>query len=326
MVVVYHALDLWAERTIQSSADAIWPNGSAGVDIFFVISGFVMVISAQRIAGRDSAWRVFLRHRLQRIVPLYWIATTAKVALVLALPAVASHTQLSVPYVLGSYLFLPVQNWRGDFVPVLPVGWTLTYEMLFYLLVVLALALRKPILWIALPGLVLFAALGAYDPKGFASTVVLEFLYGVGLGLTVQRCARLPAPVAAILLATGFVALLLMPGSTLLQPIYWGLPAFAIVLGAIVLEPVLAPVLPLWLLAAGDASYATYLTHGFVVTVVARIVIAMPLTSGLSLTVIIAASLVLSAAAGHFVYTWLERPLLRRLRQNRKHVSALPAE
>ena len=84
LVVAYHAVNTWSLHALDSTAGKVWPNGSAGVDIFFVISGLVMVLSADRLAGRPDAWRTFARQRIVRIVPLYWVMTTAKVAAVLA--------------------------------------------------------------------------------------------------------------------------------------------------------------------------------------------------------------------------------------------------
>ena len=76
MVVAYHAFDLWAVRITQSSG-GYWTNGAAGVDIFFVISGFVMVVSSRKLVGQPGAALTFMRHRIVRIVPLYWLLTTS---------------------------------------------------------------------------------------------------------------------------------------------------------------------------------------------------------------------------------------------------------
>jgi peptidoglycan/LPS O-acetylase OafA/YrhL len=116
-----------------------WENGAAGVDIFFIISGFVMVISSRRFVDRAGTWLIFLRHRAVRIVPLYWLLTTVKIIAVAILGGVVLRTGLGFNFVTGSYLFLPVTDSAGHFRPVLPVGWTLTYEFLFYLLFAAAL-------------------------------------------------------------------------------------------------------------------------------------------------------------------------------------------
>src|SRR3954449_4929921 len=78
LVVLYHAFELWGLRVDPAAPGVKWNNGAAGVDIFFAISGFVMVISARRLVGRPGAWLVFLWHRVIRIVPLYWLLPTLK--------------------------------------------------------------------------------------------------------------------------------------------------------------------------------------------------------------------------------------------------------
>ena len=156
LVVVYHVFDMWALRMDPSAPGTGWVNGAAGVDIFFVISGFVMVVSSRRLATQPRAWRTFIQHRIVRIVPLYWLLTTAKLLLVFFLADLALRSNLEFDYVARSYLFLPVVDGAGHFRPLLPVGWTLTYEFVFYLLFALALALRVDVLRVLVPGLGLF--------------------------------------------------------------------------------------------------------------------------------------------------------------------------
>jgi exopolysaccharide production protein ExoZ len=316
LVVAFHAVDAWSLRVLGRSADTVWPNGSAGVDIFFVISGLVMVISANGIADRQGAWRIFLHQRIIRIVPLYWIMTTAKVIAVLALPALVMRTRLDLPYVVGSYLFLPVTDSMGSMFPVLPVGWTLNYEMLFYLLVAVALALRRPILLIATPVLAVFAldSIGG-GLGGFANTIVVEFLFGVLIGTAVRHGRRLPFWPAVSLLGLGFVFIVTLPVVTgILRPITWGLPAACIVAGAVALEDQLSGMIPRSLRNAGDASYSIYLMHPFVIPVV-FLVVARTLPETLWLPATICAGLLASIGIGRIGFIWIERPLLRWLRR-----------
>lgn len=316
LVVAFHAVNTWSQHALDHTTDELWPNGSAGVDIFFVISGLVMVLSADRLAGRPGACLTFVRQRLVRIVPLYWVMTTAKIAAVLSVPSLVFRTRLDLPYVVGSYLFLPVRDSAGDLFPVLPVGWTLTYEMLFYALVSLALLLGWPILVVAGPALgALIVAAITLGSDGFANTIVAEFVFGVMVGIGVRRGVRLPPVIAYVLLGAGFAVLLAGPVvSGVLRPVTWGVPAWFIVAGAVALEDRLAPKLPRWLLDAGDASYSIYLMHLFVVPVVYIFVAKLaPATLWLPLTVV--GSLVASAAVGRFGYIWIEKPFLHWLRR-----------
>ena len=121
LVVVYHAFDMW---DLRIGPGLSWTNGAAGVDIFFVVSGFVMVVSSQRLLSQPRGWLTFMRHRIVRIVPLYWLLTTLKLALVVFFADLALRSNLDLDYVVRSYLFLPVVDSAGHFRPLLSVGWT----------------------------------------------------------------------------------------------------------------------------------------------------------------------------------------------------------
>jgi peptidoglycan/LPS O-acetylase OafA/YrhL len=317
LVVTFHAVDSWGRHVLDRAGDQIWPNGGTAVDIFFVITGLVMVISADHFADRSAGWRIFVRRRIIRIVPLYWIMTTAKIVAVLAFPTLVMRTRLDLPYVVGSYLFVPIQDSVGQLMPVLPVGWTLTYDMLFYALVAVALALRVQVLRVAGPVLSIFALFAiSAGSVGFANTIAIEFVFGVLIGVSIKRGIRVPFPVAASMLGFGFVIILTGPVVTaLLRPITWGIPAAFIVAGAVMLEERLSALLPRRLLDAGDASYSIYLMHPFVIPLI-FIVVSKTVPVTLWLPGIIGLGLVASAAVGRLGFVWIERPLLRWLRQS----------
>jgi exopolysaccharide production protein ExoZ len=326
LVVAYHAVDQWTTHVPGYLTGDYWPNGSAGVDIFFVISGLVMTISVQRNAGRlHPAW-TFCRDRVIRIVPLYWVITTLKIIAVLAAPALAARTTLEPLYVLGSYALLPVHDATGVIRPVLPVGWTLSYEMFFYILVAAALLLRVPLGRICIPVLLIFVAMAFVGPEdGFANTMAAEFLFGLAIGNTVPWLQSLRPAIGATIGLIAFGLLLVAPVvDGLVRPLTWGVPAACIVAAVVSLEMSIRHHLPRWLLEAGNASYATYLTHGFVIPAVFILCSrSLPLDwVGLSGTIIV--GLVVSAVAGQVTHLVIEQPLLLRLRA-RRPVSTLPA-
>jgi exopolysaccharide production protein ExoZ len=317
LVVAYHAFDMWGARVSATAPGVSWTNGAAGVDIFFVISGFVMVASSRRIATLPRAWWTFIQHRIVRIVPLYWLLTTAKLLLVFLFADLALRSNLDFDYVARSYLFFPVVDGAGHFRPLLPVGWTLTYEFLFYLLFALALALRVDVLRVLVPGLGLLVVIALLRTEGWPAwtilfnTIVVEFIFGVVLAKLTLQGRRLSAGVAACIVVAGFALILVIPeGSEHLRAITWGVPALAIVAGAVSLEGRVAAALPRWLLALGDASYSIYLTHGFALPVLGLVVIffhgsALPAEA---LTVL--ACLVVGAIVGWIVYVAVERPIM----------------
>jgi exopolysaccharide production protein ExoZ len=326
LVVAYHAVEQWTTRVPGYPAGDYWPNGSAGVDIFFVISGLVMTISVRRNSGRHNAAWTFSRDRIVRIVPLYWIITTLKIAAVLAAPALASRTTLEPFYVIGSYAFLPVHDALGIIRPVLPVGWTLTYEMLFYILVAGALLIRAPLGRVCIPSLLAFAAIAFVGPPdGFANTIVVEFVFGVAIGNAIPWLQSLPKALGAVIGTIAFALLLVVPIiDGLARPLTWGLPAACIVAAVVSTEMTIRQHLPRWLLGAGNASYATYLTHGFAVPAVFVLCARSVSLDRIGLGGMIICCLVASAIVGQITHIVVERPLLLRLRTSRP-ISTVPA-
>ena len=284
-----------------------------------------MVVASRRLVGRAGGWLTFLQHRIVRIVPLYWLITTAKIAAVLLLPMLVMRTSLDLGFVVRSFLFLPVVDSAGHFRPVVSVGWTLTYEFLFYLFFAAALAMRIDVLRVVIPGLGLIATLALFrtdtwpDWTILFDTIVIEFVFGVVLGKWTLQGYRLPLPIAAGLVVGGFVLILIMPfASENLRVLTWGIPAFAIVAGSVSLEPVLAPALPRWILTLGDASYSIYLSHGFVLPAF-MLVVGRMVSAGLGaevLTLVLCVSV--SSIAGWILFVGAEKPMLRALRRDTK--------
>lgn len=321
LVVLYHAIDMWGERIDPSATGVGWNNGAAGVDIFFVISGFVMVISSRRLIGQSGAWQTFLWHRIVRIVPLYWLLTSIKIAAVMLLPALVMRTGLDAAFLARSYLFLPVVDSAGHFRPVIPVGWTLTYEFMFYLLFAAALAARVEVLRIIIPGLGLIAAMALFRADTWSAwtilfnTIVIEFVFGVALAKWTLQGLRLRPAIAGTLVIGGFMAILFLPmGSEELRLLSWGIPAFAIVAGAVSLEHLVGRLLPRWLLTLGDASYSIYLSHGFVLPALV-LLIGKAAAPGLGMQILTTVlCLLVGSVVGWIVFVWIESPMLRAMK------------
>ena len=144
--VVFHHLPIFLEGKLGLTG-VVPPLllGAAGVDLFFVISGFIMVYSSEPLFGRPHAPRVFLLRRLSRIVPLYWAATSFLLGYLLLVGVAFVRVNLPWDVILTSYAFIPFPRRDGLMMPVLNVGWTLNYEMFFYL--VFAAAILLPRAW-----------------------------------------------------------------------------------------------------------------------------------------------------------------------------------
>ncbi len=332
MVVWHHATMLLEQRTFQP---VTWYNGAAGVDIFFVISGLVMTLSTARV-GRDAAAAgAFLKRRVERVVPLYWLATTAKVAGTLLLPGLALHTVGTARHVVLSYLFLPSLGPGATFEPTVVSGWTLNFEMLFYLLIAGALLLRMRTVAVV-PVLGVLALLGIlrvvppWNPLSFwTDPVLLEFAWGMVLGWAVLWSAGrrvLPQGLGWSLVlagACGFVATHSMIASVW-RPLIWGVPAMLLVGGALLLEARWGHRVPRAVLLLGDASYSIYLVHAFVLPLLEVGRLGPVLLRPERASLVGLAGMLLSGAAGLACYRWVELPMLEwfNLRRQAKAVTA----
>jgi peptidoglycan/LPS O-acetylase OafA/YrhL len=323
MVVAEHLTNLLSQRMHLTSY--IFSKGSAGVDIFFVISGLVMIVSSQSFAQKPHPARTFFQRRLERIVPLYWLATTLKLIIVFALPLLAADATPSLGRIIASYLFLPSTRGAPVF-PALVEGWTLNYEMGFYILFACALFLRVPPLRVLLPTLGAIALIAFFAKPGapgiivYDDRIVLEFLYGVLLGMAIVA-DKIPAPLpSAILLILGFVPLFtLEPTLSFTRILVWGIPALAVVTGAVGLEQKLGHLIPAWLLEIGDASYAIYLFHGFALSAIGVALTHAGLGTTTTIALITILGFIASVLIGVVIHRIIEIPLatyFRRRRQN----------
>jgi exopolysaccharide production protein ExoZ len=244
---------------------------------------------------------------------------------VLAIPALSIQGLGSHWHVVASYLFLPAFN-GGDYFPVLVAGWTLTFEMLFYFLFAAALALDLPLISFLSVTICLVAAGGAFvHPGGSAllrlfDPIVLEFLYGVLLGHAV-RAKRLPRQsICLALLICGGATLMSLASyqSIWIRPFACGLPALAVVAGAVGLESYARGWLPLWILELGDSSYSLYLTHGLVIPGFVVFITRIRLTAPLEIVGMVALGMLVCIIVGELFYRLLELPMIRFFRGRRR--------
>jgi peptidoglycan/LPS O-acetylase OafA/YrhL len=310
-----------------------WENGAAGVDIFFAISGFVISSSADSSRRSETPARLFLRRRAERIAPLYWILTSAKLIAIWMVPPGAIRDAGGAWHVLASYLFIPSQYGTLGPFPVLIPGWTLNFEALFYCLFAVALTFPRQRMSFLVCTLSLIALAGVLFPGqagilSWLNPIVVEFLFGILLYRLWQLKVRTPAWLCVAFVVGGTALIAGIPwgaAQPLLRPIVWGIPGAAIVWGLLGLEGWLNAKLGRIAAALGDASYSIYLTHGFVLPVVATLLVRLnmhhiqnPIAVGLIL-------LLSGIAGGLLVYHLIERPFIERFRRLRRSAMATSA-
>ncbi|MGO4404272.1 acyltransferase family protein [Bosea sp. RAF48] len=328
MVAIHHVQPdaaVLAERAGLSFSRSDLLPWMAGVDIFFVVSGFIMVHASQDLFGRAGAWREFLKRRLARIVPLYWAMTTLFLLVGLAVPALLNSGAPNLAQILGSYLFWPVVSTQGLVQPVYSLGWTLNYEMLFYVLFAAGLALPKR--W-TLPAVILILAVlvGIESLSGSLSLpfafwgqpIVLGFAAGMGIAMARRRGLRLHGALRVAVAAAGVAVLVAaahLPGTDgPWSGVLWrGSAAVLLMLAAGCGREGIVPVRPIMALAAvGDASYALYLVHPFVIRGMREVSLRIGLHAP---TLFIVLALTGSVLAAVLLYRCFEKPATRLVRR-----------
>jgi len=318
-VVVFHAIATGKAYLASPAATTlfkIFEYGHYGVDLFFVISGFIIYYSTER---SDPSPLQFLRRRVERIIPVYWFLTLLIVALALLMPQVFRGTNwLDIHHLVTSLFFV---SFTDGVPPLLYVGWSLEYEMFFYLLVGLLLC-RKKDTWNGV--LILFSILviagqikaipefaGHY--RFLMDPIILEFAFGV---LAAQIfCGKKIAIPGLIAVGCACIAVLLAVPAH--RAFIIGLPSTLLVLGAAYLSRTRTAPLPFETIVArlGDASYSIYLIQ--VLSLPAAGKLAARLWPAMPLDVFVAASTAATVVAAYGLYLFIEKPALDLCRQFR---------
>jgi len=307
--------------------------GAFGVDLFFAISGFIMVYSSTALFGVDGAASHFLKRRIVRIAPLYWIITAVyTVYLLHVMRHHSDHSDLLVNFAtsVGFVGYLSPSSRFGF--PIYPPGWTLDYEMFFYLCFAATLALPRRTAVAAL-GL-FFACLVVINqnyPLPFwashlASSQILEFVAGMLVAELYLAGYRLGTPASLLLILMGLCGAVCTASSMSdwqnLRGLVWG-PLAAITLAGVSLSSSKAGASPArrWFEALGGASYSLYLVHLAVFAVFAEILHADAAARHVPGTIYFSLLVVASVGAAFALYRFVERPLTRKLS---RRLSPLP--
>lgn len=316
-----------------------WPGG---VDIFFIISGFIMYFIGHRAFATPGGARDFMLKRLIRIAPIYWIFTTLMLVSIVVLGSRVAHSELSPLNVVFSYLFIPSRNAYGELLPVLALGWTLNFEMMFYVVFSLGLLLplRKGVTFVAC-AISAFAALSIMNLSRFAALdfwtnpIVMEFLFGIGLAAVYLSGFRLEKWISALLVAAA-VGLMVLAKAMRADVDYWnwrfvwmGVPAFILCAGlTLVRNQGVAHGVKKILVLGGDASYVLYLSHPFVINVVGLVWSKLKIHGNIAYIAIAMGAAVIGSILIHVYFEralsrWLTRLIFRSSR--RPSLSNAPA-
>lgn len=308
-VVFFHIIGAAKSYNIPTSLLSMFSKwGAYGVDIFFVISGFIMLYT--QIKNKRS-FLDFYRSRLIRIVPAYWFLTTVVIFIFIALPHILRELIITPKSALSSYFF--ISQFLGLEFPIVYVGWTLEWEMLFYVIFGIGLLFNSwryayTFIFVALT----IAAFVLSNP------IVLEFLAGMLIAYFYNK-DLLNKKIGGVSLAIGLSMLLLsmVPTSILSdlnRVIKWGIPSFFIVLGAVSSKQIsMKP-----LTSLGNASYSIYLVQIISIPLFYKVITTMKFSINGDIASLLC--LIFSVIAGVAMYTTVERPAINYL-SHRKLIS-----
>ncbi|MEO0977102.1 MAG: acyltransferase [Pseudomonadota bacterium] len=328
---------LMPESFIDGFGGLSW-IGHAGVDLFFVISGFIMIYVHYDDFGNRNAPFQFMVKRLIRIVPIYWLLTAAALGLLFIEPTLFYHARsLDVQWIVSSFLFFPVRSETGVATPLLGPGWTLNYEMYFYLVFAFCLLFPRkfllPFMLLLFGTSILIGELIVRE-KLFVILItnwlLLEFFLGCLIGYALKSgYNKLPLPVAMLLIVAALATLLTWIITGADQEIrgfqrfmWWGLPAASIVTAFVLCPKLVSLKVPKWLLGLGNASYSIYLTHIFTLPALALIQTRVDHIALLHPDIGIALMITISAIAGYVFYRIVEKPITNLLAQRYRSITS----
>ena len=254
--------------------------GGGGVDVFFVISGFIM---AHTSAQRPVSAAAFMRARVRRIVPLYWTVTSFVFCLAFLAPGLMKRPHSSWGEFTQSLFFVPYARDGALVDPILFLGWTLNYEMFFYLMFALGLTLPKKFSKCFTMGsiIALVGFGGLLDPvdpvaKFYTHPIMLEFCFGMLVAIVYDWFPReVSRPLRALFMVVAALGLALV----VIIPVVWrdvgrawlsGLPALMLVASCVALERSGLRMNSSLFLLMGASSYSLYLTHIFITEVMVK--------------------------------------------------------
>lgn len=321
--------------------------GCIGVDLFFVISGFIITYVANKYRGFDDGMN-FLQMRFYRINPIYYIATVICLGVYLLqiyvyhVPSTA-YMDKTISSLVDSLVIIPTSENIRSFSPLLIVGWTLSFEWLFYLLFFLLIVCNVQRKTVLLPCLILLLIgvgqlIQSEDLRlqFLTNPILLEFVLGIGICQLYLSPIKIPKWIAPSLLAIGLISYLLLirfgygnvwfylgaitGKASFNKFLLWGIPSGCIVAGCVLLEKngrLTGLFNNQWTLLLGNASYSIYLIHYIIFNALSLVYAKTNfLRQG---DIMIWLQLIIATAIAIVFYKLVEKPMLNVLQNNRKN-------
>jgi hypothetical protein len=312
-----------------------------GVDLFFIISGFLMVLTTRNFDGTSAyVWR-FAAKRMARIWPLFAVVSVVAVAVEHQGLRGFRDPSVLLPYLEG-LLFVPHNPAASGiyFQMAVGVAWTLCFECYFYLVFAASMWLERwrylgMAAWFALTLVAIPMVRGGYN-LGVASQplvtwsryanlavnpIVWDFVFGMlAAWLYDSRLVCRNVKMIHAMTCLSLVALLAgwhrMGMVNFFGPGGWGAPLAIAFLGVVMLAKIGRLAVPAWSVWLGEISYSLYLVHVYVFEAMQRIVAHMPLTPSAANYVLFVARPLVAVLCAWGTFVWVERPASEWMRKS----------
>jgi exopolysaccharide production protein ExoZ len=324
-VMIFHGTFMLAEQLKFNFLNKFFVGGYSGVDIFFVISGFIILHTSKR---ENFSVTKFLKKRFIRIYPIYWVVTILLLLAYYFAPSPDQSFKANPGVMLGSFLLFPQERY------IVGVAWTLTYEVIFYIVFALSYSVSKKCLFITL-AIWCVIILSTYFLnitvenqviQNFFNPIILEFAFGCLIAHLYAKYKRVSVWYSIVLIgvvlfftswlvyfdakqydATAFT-------SYISRVYLFGVPAMVAIFGLLYFKRSL----PSSFVHLGNASYSLYLIHGTVISIILKLIVKFKLEQYFSNTIGAIIIFSLTIIAGSLFYKFIENPLLGWLNSRAK--------
>lgn len=323
LVVCFHLIPVEQKYGAgESVLPDLFKHGMFGVDLFFVISGFIMTSITRGQFQSTLNASDFLYHRASRIYPTYWFYSALVLIVFFIRPEWVNSAQGNQVNILSSFLL-----WPESTLPLINVGWTLIHEVYFYIVFSVLLVFlpeKRLVLSLLLWGVAVIVAnfyMATNNPvlSLVAHPLTLEFIAGCFLAICFRKDTGWKFTV--FLAISSVIVFMIMTGLNKSEiPSGWwrvgiyGAPAAAILYCLVVAERE-GIVLNRYLAKLGDASYSIYLLHVLVLSAVGRALYALSTSYPITNSAMVIILCLCVIASGLISYRTIERPLLKASRK-----------
>lgn len=325
LVLITHSTFYTHERFNDSMP--VFKAGSIGVDIFFIISGFVILLSSITKSSEFRTGADFTIKRLTRIVPMYWIATSVKVVALILSPAIVLHANFDPSRIALSYFFLPSVSPDGRWEPILGVGWTLIFEMFFYFIFALALFAKKNPVVISSFVIIIFSAISTMRTDNwpvatmYFDRIMLYFVIGMFSYIIMMTCSKgtLKA-ITLTLIATSavFISRKIFNNEIIIERLSFETFTFVVTFFFIIVqcESFFVGKVSKFFTLLGNASYSTYLFHPLLAPIVPVVFKKTSSIYGVSVSplFVVISTVIFALLATVIIHLLIEKPITNKIK------------